>query len=164
MFGAGLFLIPLGLFLMYDSGFLLHPSGYVVCNARCYYYEFVYPIKRAEFWIGFLSFVLGLCSSGLIAGIISIRRSRNSPTLTPATNYPKIKSEFITVKIQQNPFVQTMRRGRANRDQTAFLKVSEKPVGLPSQQPYSHLIVLAVQDPLFLRLTLGLGLPRPQEV
>ena len=64
-FGSGHLFVSLGLLLMYDSGFLLHPSGYVVCSGQCYYYEYVYPIKRIEFWIGLFMSAASIFALGL---------------------------------------------------------------------------------------------------
>ncbi len=72
--GVGIFLFSLGLLLMYDSGFLLHPSGYVTCSGQCYYYEYVYPIKRAEFWMGLLVSVISTLPLGI--GTYQIRNEK----------------------------------------------------------------------------------------
>ncbi|OLD01696.1 hypothetical protein AUG19_02485 [archaeon 13_1_20CM_2_54_9] len=73
LLGAGLFLVPAGLLLIYDSGFLLYPTGYVVCNTRCYYYEYVYPIKRAEYWIGLFVSIVGVVPLGIGVYLNSIK-------------------------------------------------------------------------------------------
>ena len=64
-------LFLLGWFLMYNSGFLLHPNGYVMCSGLCYYYEVLYPILKAEFWLGFLCVVASL--PALLVSVLWIR-------------------------------------------------------------------------------------------
>ena len=64
---AGLFPLAAGLLLMYDSGFLFDPGGNVVCSGLCDYYQYVYPLKRGEFWIGLFVFMYGFFPLGIVA-------------------------------------------------------------------------------------------------
>ncbi len=64
-FVISLALVSIGPLLMYDSGFLLHPTGYVFCGAECDYYKYVYPIKRAEYWIGLFTSITSLLPLGI---------------------------------------------------------------------------------------------------
>jgi hypothetical protein len=81
LFGVGLSLLVVGLYMMYDSGFLLNPSGYVFCSPPlgsnvCAWYQYVYPIKKAEYWIGTYSLISGVVLAAFGAVIGAFGRNR----------------------------------------------------------------------------------------
>lgn len=76
LLGAGSFLLAAGLLLMYDSGFLFNPGGNAFCSGLCDYYQYVYPLKRAEFWIGLSVLITGFLPLGIVAHRGHSARSR----------------------------------------------------------------------------------------